>query len=237
MKLGAAIPVLNEWRFIPAVVGQLLSLADRCVLVRGYRSFSGAEVRPTEVPALDPRVELIEGNWTTQADTRNAGMEALADCDYVFMVDSDEILVDGVLAELRELCRSGDHQVIALHLYTYWKTSRFRIDPPEPGTRKVVLRRDVRMVGRGDVQGPFHVAEGRLRHLSYVRTDDEVKEKIRLSGHADEIIPTWYEEVWKQWDQDPSMRNLHPVHPMAYARAVFEPDPELDAALARWGCL
>jgi len=237
LRLGAAIPVLNEWRFIPAVVGQLLTVVDRVVIMHGSRAQSGVPVvLSPDVPELDSRVDILEGNWSTEAETRNAGMEYLADCDYVFMIDSDEILLDGDLQKLRELCESRLHQVLSVRLHTHWKTPDYRIEPPEHGTIKMVLRRDVRIVGVREVEAPVHETDVWCRHLSYVRTDEEVREKMRISGHSHEMLPRWYEEVWKAWDAKPDLEDLHPVHPPAYRRAVRASDPELNAVLARWGC-
>ncbi len=237
MKLGAAIPVLNEWRFMPAVTGQLLQVCDRLVLMRGFRSQSGAAVESfVPPPELDSRVEILEGNWASEAETRNAGMEYLDDCDYVVMIDSDEILVDRDLDTLKALCVEQAPQAIAVKLYTYWKTPEYRIDPPEDGTIKMVLRKDVRLHGVREIRAPFVEADVWCRHLSYVRTDDEVREKIRLSGHAREMRRDWYENVWKAWDLNAALENLHPVHPSAYRRAIKVDDPELAKALSRWGC-
>lgn len=237
MRLGAAIPILNEWRFLPAVAGQLLQIVDKVVLMRGSSSQSGAPVtRLLPIPELDQRIEVLEGNWTNEADTRNAGMNYLQDCDYVFMVDSDEILVDRDLRTLKEMCDSGLHSAIAVHLFTYWKTPEYRIEPPEDGTIKMVLRGDVRLVGVREIRERFTTADVWCRHLSYVRTDEEAREKMRLSGHAREIRPDWYEQVWRAWDTNRNLENLHPVHPSAYRRATRIADPELQEALQRWGC-
>jgi glycosyltransferase involved in cell wall biosynthesis len=218
------------------VVGQALKLADRCVIVRPSRSQSGAPVVLSDIPPQDPRVDVLEGNWGSEAETRNAGMDYLDDCDYVLMIDSDEILLDEDLEVLRSLCQDGTHPVIAVHLYTYWKTPEFVIEPPEHGTIKMLLRRDVRMVGVREVQAPVHESGVYCHHLSYVRNDAEVREKMRLSGHAHEIRPDWYEHVWKAWDRNPDLENLHPVHPAAYRRAVHRRDRRLNGILERWGC-
>ena len=237
MKLGAAIPVLNEWRFIPAVAGQLLRIVDRCILLRGSRSFSG---QPTgelsSLPELDPRLEVVEGNWGSPVQTRNSGIELLSDCDYIFMLDSDEILLDEDLEKLKDLCSSGVHKVISTKLFTYWKTPEYRIDPPEPGVVRVVVRKDVRMVRNRDVQVPIYESDIWMRHLSYVRTDKEVQEKMRLSGHLHEWRRDWYENVWKAWDRDRSLKNLHPVHPAAYGHAIRDEDSQLAEVLSRWKC-
>ena len=236
MNLYAAIPVLNEWRFVPAVVGQLLKVVERCVILRPSRSQSGEPVDLLPVPELDPRVDILEANWDSESATRNAGMEYYPDADYVFLVDSDEILLDQDLERLRDLCRSGDHRVIAVRLYTYWKSPQWRIDPPEDGSIKMILRKDVRMTGVREVREPFHQTDIWCRHLSYVRSDEEVLEKIRLSGHSREIRSDWYDRVWKEWDRNPDLQELHPVHPRAYRRAVRIEDTALGKVLKAWKC-
>lgn len=237
MKIGAAIPVLNEWRFMPAVTGQLLKIADQCVIMHGSASQSGAPVRvSSDVPRLDARVDILEGNWRTESETRNAGLEYLSECDYVIMIDSDEILFDKDLYTLRELCERKEPSVISVRLYTYWKTPEFVIDPPEHGTIKLVLRKDVRIRGIREVNDPVFDSDVWCHHLSYVRTDEEVREKLRLSGHAPEILPGWYENVWKAWDANPQLEDLHPVHPSAYKRAVRTSDTRLSSILKQWGC-
>lgn len=77
VKFGAVVLVANDWRFVPAVVGQLLKVVDRCLILRSTVAFSGATLVLTPAPVLDRRVSVIIGNWPTEQDTRNAGMEML----------------------------------------------------------------------------------------------------------------------------------------------------------------
>jgi hypothetical protein len=147
MRLGAVVPVVNEFRFLPAVLGQLIKVVNRCVVMRGERSFSGAEVSLLPLPALDPRVEVVTGAWDSEHGTRNAGMGALADCDYVLHVDSDEIFSEGALKMIKAACTAGQ-EVVACRLHTYWKDLEHRIDPPEDIVVPLAMRRDVRCVSR-----------------------------------------------------------------------------------------
>lgn len=236
MRFGAVIPVLNEWRFLPAVVGQLLKVVDRCVVARCSRSFSGAPVDLSPIPRLGPRVDIIKGDWPNEHETRNAGLEALADCDYVFTVDSDEVFLDADLRHLVSLC-DGARSAIGARFVTYWKTAEYRIDPPEILVAPVVVRRDVRFVVNRRVRdGETQLADVWCRHLSYVRTDREMREKLRLFSHASEVRPGWFERVWKDWDANRDMANLHPTHPQNYRRAVYHPDAELTRVLDEYGC-
>jgi len=239
MKLGAAIPVLNEWRFLPAVVGQLLRIVERIILVRSGRSQSGAPVTLSPVPPLAAPVEVLEGEWLTEASTRNAGIARLEECDYVFVIDSDEILLDGDLDKLYGICRRGVHWVIGVPWTTYWKTPDYRIDPDHAGGIGMVLRRGVRVKGiRQPTVPAVHMADVRCRHLGYVRTDDEMREKLRLATHAWAVPGDWFERVWKGWEGARTMEDLYPVpsEKSLFKRAVYDPDPALNTVLERWGC-
>lgn len=235
MKFGAAVPILNEWRFAPAVLGQLLKVCDRVVVLRGRKSLSGAPAELLPVPLLDSRVELVTGSWSSEHATRNAGMELLSDCDYVFVVDSDEILSERSLRLLMLGCEKG-HRSLSCQFYTYWKTPEYRIHPPESIAAPVVVRRDVRFERLRLFSGEHTWMSGPVvHHFSYVRTDDEVREKLRLFGHAAEVVPDWFERVWKRWDDNHELENLHPTHPEAYRRAMRVEDRELLDILRRYG--
>jgi len=236
VKFGAAIPVMNEWRFLPAVAGQLLKVADRCVVLRGERSLSGAEAPTlTPVPELDPRIEVVSGAWQSEHETRNAGMEILSDCDYVFTLDSDEICSERSLRLLADRCSGGDRAVFG-KFQTYWKTPHYRIDPPESIIAPLVVRRDVRFERLRMFSGEHVLVNLPLvYHLSYVRTDEEMQEKLRLFGHASEVVPDWFASVWKRWDGNQGLEDLHPTHPPAFKRAVKVRDTELLYILSSYG--
>jgi len=222
MKFGAAIICANEWRFMPTVVGQLLKFCARVVILRGQNSLSGAPLILGPTPKLDPRVEMIvTGTWQSEHDTRNEGMEILSDCDYIFTIDSDEVFSDRSLDFLTNVVETTHPRAILGGCHTYWKTVDWRIDPPELLMAPVLLHKDVRFSYLRMFPGEYQFLRQYLfHHLSYVRTDEECKEKLRLFGHASEVIPGWYENVWRAWDSNHALEDLHPTHPAAYKRAV-----------------
>ncbi|MCE9584597.1 MAG: hypothetical protein K8T20_19070 [Planctomycetes bacterium] len=185
---------------------------------------------------MDPRVEVLEGVWSGEAATRNAGIDFLEDCEHVIGIDTDEVFSEKDLRAIVSVCRDERPEILAVPLHTYWKTSQHRIEPPEPGTIKLVLRRDRRYAGLRTVAGNVRTLDAWCHHLSYVRTDAELQEKLQTWGHAQEVVPGWFERVWKGWDSNHELHDLHPVHPAAYARAVEAPDRELPEILETWGC-
>lgn len=243
MIFGTAVPVANEWRLLPAVLHQLRRHVDHIVLLRNRRAFSGKAMDLFQIPPdilSGPRIELIEDEWPSEHATRNAGAEHLRaerKCDYVFHVDSDEILLDRDLDHLKRLCADRAPDAIASRMLTYWKTPEWRIDPPEELAAVVVARSAVPFVHlRRVADGVASISKSALmRHLSYVRTDEEMREKLRSFAHAAEVLPRWFERTWKAWDADHDLENLHPVAPFAFRKAVFDPDPELNRILAAAG--
>lgn len=226
MKLGAIIPVLNEWKWVPAIARQLFKICDRVLIMRGMRSLSGAtppELSPVPYNVLPRNTEVFSGAWQSEHETRNSGMALLSDCGYVLHVDSDELIPDDGLESIKRGIATGAHGVVC-RMHTYWKSIEYRIDPPEPLVALVAARKDVRFsqLRQPDVpKGGIALVDRRImHHLSYVRTDEEMREKLRTFGHAKEVIPGWYERVWKAWDENHDLENLHPTHPGAYQRAV-----------------
>lgn len=235
MRFGAVIPVFNEWRFLNAAAGQMLKVCDRVIVLRSKNPFSGASATLLPAPIVDSRIEIIEGDWPDEGATRNAGMEILQDCDYIFTTDSDEIFTLGDLNFLKDTAERG-HRAIACYTHTYWKTIRWEIQPPERIAANVVAHRDTRFRFMRVIDGGQHVlGQQFMHHLSYVRTDEELKEKFRLYAHAHQIRNGWFENVWQKWDSNTNMRDLHPINPSSFSVAAPVQNDELEKILIEFG--
>jgi len=66
-----------------------------------------------------------------------------------------------------------------------------------------------------------------MHHLSYCGPDERIVRKITTWGHKDEVLQGWYERVWKAWDSNPLLRDIHPTHPQAYGFAERIEVPEI----------
>lgn len=247
MKFGAVVLVANDWRFLPAVVNQLLKVVDRCVLVRSINSFSGASLQLAPLPKFpvlsDRRITFLATDAAQEHEARNDGIKLLSSgpdaCDYVFTLDADELFFERDLVFLKRAATTQHFRALISHFSTYWKTAEHLLVEPESSVAPVLIRSDVRFKRLRLLDGDVTFVRApsvRCRHLSYVRTDQEVQEKIRLFGHAKEVVPNWYESVWKAWDKNRNLKNLHPTRPELYARSVYVPDRELSLLLRDTGC-
>ena len=84
-------------------------------------------------------------------------------------------------------------------------------------------------------QAPRHVllplATAAFHHMSYARTDAQILRKITTFGHAKDVVPGWFENVWRKWDEDRSLQNLNPCWPGAYHRVIEQPVTALPPVL------
>lgn len=247
-RVAAVYCVHEDDRWLEASLESVYPACDAIVVLLGERPWNG-EPRDNSstvgilrsFPDPEGKITVTSGAWPSETDQRNAGMEIVAagGFDYCLVVDADEVYET---AELSRMIRhvSSRRYVPAwrIGMATYWKLDLHRIDPPEPYKPAAFLRpgkgrfTDKREIGEGysetipEELGVFH-------HLSYARSDDEVLRKITTFSHAHEMIPGWFENVWKRWDSDPSMEDIHPCWPSAYKRAVKVQVESLPSALRK----
>lgn len=168
------------------------------------------------------------------ASQRNDGLEWLRKRGYewALVVDSDEFWtqenINKLLGDLTtDMDLTDDVDVItAPNMHVYWKDWNHRIHPdPQPDNPIVAIRTDQKFSwSRLSDAKRRKTTEAEFHHLSYVRTNDEIQEKILTSEHAHEIYPNWYDSTWRAWED--GMRNLHPVIPEIFAYTTIDPVPE-----------
>jgi GT2 family glycosyltransferase/predicted O-methyltransferase YrrM len=192
-----------------------------------------------DYPDPHRKIEVITGIWENEADQRNAGLRLVEKegQDYCFVVDADEIYDPTNLKNMMNFAISHP-EIECWHMTwdTYWKSPFYKIEPREPfkpvvfiksGGLMFVKNRDV----GGDGHGLIPPEIGFCHHLSYARTDKQVRKKIGTFSHAQEIKSDWFQSIWKRWDSDHSLSNLHPTHPSVYQRAVSQPTAALPPVL------
>ncbi len=199
---------------------------------------AGAVDAVRKLPDPEGKIRLIEGSWATETEQRNAGLEMLKDegFEYCLVLDADEVYDRAELSRLFEF--AFDERYVPawrIRVWTYWKSKEFRVDPPEPYQPVVLVRVDcAQFTDKREIEpNPSrNIPEDicMLHHLSYARSDEEVLRKITTFSHVDQVVPGWFENVWKGWDRNPELENLHPCWPECYrsVRRVNEEDlPEV----------
>jgi len=176
----------------------------------------------------DGKIHLVEGHWPEEVDQRNQALAELIvdDFKYGLIIDADEIYNTNALKNMMQYAIERP-EIECWHVVTtiYWKSPLYRIHPPEAYHPPVFL-----LLGTGGfVEYNNCLASshdlippeiGFQHHMSYARSNEQIKRKINSFGHANQIREGWYEKVWMGWDDDHTITDLSPYNPGAFERTV-----------------
>lgn len=191
------------------------------------------------------KIELIEGVWDTEEEQRNSCLEkAKADgFDYLLIHDADEYYTQHDYAmNLKHIECNPEWELYATPWCSFWKNLDYVIHDADGSEIlgypefAINLHKDVKFVrARTTSAKERFILKGLCYHLSFVYSDDEVYKKISTWGHAHQFNrDKWYQNKWIKWNEH--VRNLHPIEPAAWKRAVkFKGD--LPEALAGFEAL
>ncbi len=176
--------------------------------------------------ATDAGAEVVLGEWRSELDHRLGAVDALKERGFTHALipDGDEIVEPALLRALCRAARADQADRLHCHMDTYWKSPEYVIRPRESLTPAMMVRLDrARPVGLSRFEGGRSLVlgpgDGLLHHLSYTGPDARIRRKLATWSHRNEVVEGWYENVWRRWDGDRLMRNLHPTHPAAYGFA------------------
>ncbi len=198
--------------------------------------------KASEKIAKNAGATVVLGEWFSESEHRQAAIRYLRSLGYTHALipDGDEIIEPRLLTELRKMAENRLADRVYVQWDTYWKTPEYVIRPREQFTPLLLidLRQTFHLRLRDFGGGrPLHLSAdfGIVHHLSYCGPDSRIERKISSWGHRNEVHPDWFEHVWRKWDEDRTMHDLHPTHPKAYGFAERIPVIDLlNGALERY---
>ena len=192
------------------------------------------------LPDPERKIEVIEGTWSKETEQRNFSLAVaqIAGFAYGFIIDADEIYdVNQLRGALNHIAQHPQVESWHIRWFTYWKSARYRIDPIEPYDPVAFIK--LGSCGFIETRNPAATHHALIppsiamcHHMSYALPDDRLQRKhIAFAGHSQSAHDRWMTEVWRRWDSDRSLTNLHPNNPPQYGRAVEQPIELLPAIL------
>lgn len=241
MRIGALCVIYQDDVWLASALSRVMPEVDVTLVVQSVDPWNGPRYRDNTDGVLRDlaqtgHVQVHMGSFRTERDQRNFGLRLLETmgCDWTLIVDADEIWTAHGLRSLTAAIRSTEYAVDQVQFrapwYTYWKSHHWRIEPPESFQPIVAVRTSQVRFTRArqtDCDTRKSALLGRpeyLHHMSYARSDTQILRKIQSFSHSHEIVPGWYDDVWRSWT--PSMRNIHPTTPSAFRQAVSVPPGE-----------
>lgn len=232
MKVASLCIAYKEERLIKHHLKHLEGKVDKALVLVSespYHQFEDGQPDRTGEIALKMGADVVKGSWSVEHDQRNYGLSLLRMYDYVLVLDPDEFILEkdwNILLEGLEERVFKKPAYKAPSYVTYWKKG-YVLDPTD--THKPLFLVNPREVTfehyRGissevydsPIQFPIH-------HMSWARTDEEMKKKLLTFSHAKEFNGMeWYERVWKTWT--PLSTYLHPLTREKWHQAIPYPVP------------
>ena len=245
-RFAAVCCIYDDDSWLAPAIESVYDACDSIWCLVGERPWSGEATDQTplrqriaRLPDPAAKIHVVRGDWPDEASQRNEGLRIASDAgaDYCFVLDADEIYDSEQLARAMQVVRENPQiDCWRSTCFTYWKSHRYRVDPPEQTLSNVFVR-----IGTGTFvdNREYRSATSfalppdilRFHHMSYARTDQQILRKLSTFGHAREVVPDWFERVWRRWDSDRSIENLNPCWPAAYRRIVEQPYDALPQVL------
>jgi len=76
-----------------------------------------------------------------------------------------------------------------------------------------------------------HTFDFFVYHMTAVKTNEQMEEKIKGWSHSHEVVKDWWNKKWLAWNVDRMITNLHPVSPELWPRTVKIDRRELPVVL------
>jgi len=243
MKIGAQVVAYNQEFLIEYSIRSIYPFVDVIHITASqqpwnYISQAKLYDKPDKTFEIldnfhDPEKKLIieKGYWSTEEDQRNHSVKILRSqgCDFVFIVDPDEVYSDQYLSDLEKNLENCDTATVTHKIF--WHDFNWCLVPDVIGARTfyriypdICFRRG-RLVTR---ERRCKKTDIMCHHFSYAMTPERMREKLDTFMHAPQIKQSWY-NTWLNWK--PTDRNLHPVDPKVWTHAESYPLEDLPVVL------
>lgn len=223
---------VKPWGYVPS---SRATKTNPTTLARVHQAIA----RMRALTGLNTQVEVIEGEWATEEETRNACLDAatLQGFDWLIIQDADEFYTGHAWRTAKDhLFADQISQSVTSTWYLFWKSSHYVVEFRDSGIKSdnpgFALRCNsgARFVsGRRPDARTTSGIDAVCYHYGYVMSDDQMAEKVSTWGHAHQFdARKWLTYKWYNWT--PHTRNLNPVSPVAWPRAFLFPNEQPDFA-------
>ena len=196
-KFGCQVVAFNETDFLEAIIRLFQPFVDEIVVSTGNKSWMGniendGSVEMVVLPLTKEfnNVHLIKGDWTTEAQQRNNALKHLNECNYIFVVDTDELWASEYITKVKEFALSHPgYNIFRANWNTRFKNINWRVEPREQFKPIVLInnKKGLQFTENRHIQESVNTISilipektALVEHLSFVRSEpSKIKEKIK----------------------------------------------------------
>ncbi len=228
MKIVALYKSYDGAEWLPASLASVYPHVSHIVAVDSEISWCGERANTTR-PVLrawkrdrdpDGKLTLLECGIDKQAEQYRIGIDwirvNIPDCDYIMLIDADEIWESAALERARLNLEQGQGPAYMTGLWEYIKTPFYRMLPSvcRPTVFVKMTALDGGLLGaRGEQMPGKRLIDVRYHHFTAVRRNvEEVLRKFRQSAAGDDRESVTDLDKWQynKWNPLPHSIDLHP---------------------------
>lgn len=159
------------------------------------------------------KYEAVLGDWRSETEQRNWGLGNLYDYDWVIIADADElytrdaqhamfkIMEEGVqkAPDIEEMIQASCYR--AEKVITYFKATNLVLDPPDSHLPAIMVNPKEILFHEHRIPNTDYqpIIPVEMHHLTYLRPDEKIRDKMYQFEHHDQVNSKWFSEVWKQF--------------------------------------
>lgn len=229
-NVGIITCAYNEGKLIGACINQFKGFPVEHLILVSKTPWAGEALPPDRTAKIAKSLgaTVIVDDFPPDEGQRHVGLDYFKNMDWCLIVDCDEFYTKDSIGKILDFLKTADKDVYRPEEMLVYFGDLDHIATRENiphGSPVVAMRPHMRFSHIREVDYPIYFIPGTtLHHLSYIRTNEDMKKKISSWGHANEVIPGWYENVWLKWT--PEMMNFHPTEPNVFHKSEYHPLPE-----------
>lgn len=174
----------------------------------GYKSFlpcpdSEEELRKIAKEVMEDKLifESFDG-FEVESIHRNMRYKYSEGMEYIITADADECL-DNIPAALKFAYTQDERYYGTRHYLNFWKSFN------HVNTDEFAPIRIEKLSANNQLQN--HHSNLKVYHFSTAQNSNTIKFKNSIFGHASEIRPSWFEDIYTKWTPESGIEWLHPV--------------------------
>lgn len=234
MEISVLTIAYNDENLIIPCINQFKLFGLRHLVLISKKLWNGKNLKhdKTENIATNLGAEVIVGNWDNEAEQRNFGLNYL-NCDYILIIDPDEMFLQKDIKTILTIININEPCYRVRNMETYWKTTDYVLSPKDkhqpviavnPKLVKFSHRRQLISLKDNTPQVWQPVIDIEMHHLSWVKSNKQIQNKIKYFEHSKKVKFNWFEESWNKWNLD--MENIIDWKKEKNIKAIYKPLPK-----------
>ncbi len=193
MRIGVHIPCYKLTHFLPAVL-KSVAWMDRVLVTNSSMPWDDEDTPSDNTEEVCDKanmdnLEFIKGSWSQDSEhqQRNLASQLLADCDRIFLLDSDEIMIVEEQKRLLEFAMAhNDYDSVGVNTIPYYYDLEHVAKYDEGNTPIAIMKPGTKFYVTRCAEGSFfYHKDFNIHHFKFLQPKEDIGWRIKAK-HEDQ---------------------------------------------------